>query len=144
MLRRIPNRFLHLRRDIWWSAAGMADKAESNFSSLFVAILRWCSFLPISHRRTAFFFDQSTFPWRIFFVKIGSLQRQSVDMLGRKNMAIPHKRWQRIHVHSCGPPWQVEIKSSRYMSTWAKSSLFFACSVTQSSGARVSASPSRG
>ena len=144
MLCRIPNRCLHLRRDTWRSVSGMAAKAERTFSSLFGVILMWFSFVPISHPSTTFFFDQSVFPWRIFFVEIISFQRHSVAALCWKTVSIPHKRLQSIHFRSCGPPWQVEIKSSRYMSTWAKSSLFFACSVAQSSGARVSASPSRG
>ena len=110
---RIPNICLHLHRDIWWDVAGMFSKAERTFSYLLGMSLIWCSFMLISYPRAVFFVDQSASPRGSLFVEIGSFRRQSVAALGRKTVSIPPKRWWSICVRSLGPPWKVEIKSSR-------------------------------
>ena len=72
MLLRIPNICLHLCRETWRDALGMAAKAVRTVSSIFGVILKWFCFVSRYHPRTILLVDQAASPWRGFFVDSAS------------------------------------------------------------------------
>ena len=120
MLRRIPKRCRHLRRETWCAAVGIVSKSTQTLLSCLGVTRMWCYRVLSSHPSTIFLVDQDASPYLRFFVDIGSLQRPSVYTFGLKTLSMLLKRWQIICLLSMGPPWQVEIKSPRQTYTWAK------------------------
>ena len=76
--------------------------------------------MSISHPRTVFFVNQAASPCLILLVEMGSFQRLPEAVFIWKNVSMLRKRWHSICCRFVGPPWKVEMKSSRYTSTWSK------------------------